>query len=82
MSIAGCKIYLRTKKVLTFNFHVPLEARFTQACIDGQFSNRIVNPVADFTPIISETPIPAALPSLASGVVTLGLVGRKHRGKQ
>jgi hypothetical protein len=37
---------------------------------------------ADFTPVISETPIPAALPLLASGFAALGFVGRKRRRKQ
>lgn len=44
--------------------------------------NGIMGLDADFTPVISETPIPAALPLLASGFAALGFVGRKRRRKQ
>jgi hypothetical protein len=44
--------------------------------------NGIMGLDADFTPVNSETPIPAALPLLASGIAALGFIGRKRRRKQ
>ncbi len=41
--------------------------------------NGILGLDADFTPVSSDTPIPAALPLLASGFAALGFAGRKLR---
>jgi hypothetical protein len=44
--------------------------------------NGIMGLDANFTPVDAQTPIPAALPLLASGFAALGFVGRKRRGRK